>query len=283
MKDLSQRLLCLLSFIANCQILRYARSQNAHLRLVNSAFSNFASLVFDNLQSSSEKNKENKMATNTKDYGIIGKKIGMTQVFDDEGNVCPVTIIQLAENIITDIKTEARDGYNAIQVGAFKAKEKHITKADKNRFEKNGVELFRKTKEFRCHEAIEDVKVGDQINYEDFFKDLEKVNVTGTSIGKGFHGGVKLHNMSVGRRSHGSKSKRQIGSIGAGTDPSRVMKGKRMPAMMGNKTVTQMKAKVFKYDAEKNVVLIKGAVPGKARNTLLIQASGSRTWNNYNK
>jgi large subunit ribosomal protein L3 len=223
------------------------------------------------------------MATTTKDYGIIGKKIGMTQVFDEEGNVVPVTVIELAENIVTDIKTEAKDGYNAVQVGAFKAKEKHLTKADKNRFEKNGTELFRKTKEFRCHEAIEDLKIGDQINYEDFFKDLVKVNITGTSIGKGFQGGVKLHNMHVGRRSHGSKSKRQIGSIGAGTDPSRVMKGKRMPAMMGNRTVTQMKAKVFKYDAEKNLVLIKGAVPGKPGNTLFIKANGARSWNNYNK
>ena len=223
------------------------------------------------------------MATTTKDYGLIGKKIGMTQVFDSEGNVVPVTVVELAENIITDIKTQERDGYNAIQVGAFKAKEKHLTKADKNRFEKNGVELFRKTKEFRCHEAIEDVKIGDAVNLEDFFADLEKVEVTGTSIGKGFQGGVKLHNMHVGRRSHGSKSKRQIGSIGAGTDPSRVMKGKRMPSMMGNRTVTRTKAKVFKFDAEKKVVLIKGAVPGKAGNTIFLKASGVHSWNKYNK
>lgn len=223
------------------------------------------------------------MATTTKDYGLIAKKIGMTQVFDDEGNVVPVTILELAENIVTDIKTQEKDGYDAVQVGAFKAKEKHLTKADKNRFEKNGVELFRKTREFRCHETVEGLKVGDAINLEEFFTDLDKVNVTGTSIGKGFQGGVKLHNMHVGRRSHGSKSKRQIGSIGAGTDPGRVMKGKKMPSMMGNRTVTQMKAKVFKFDAEKRLVLIKGAVPGKAGNTLLLKANGARSWNNYNK
>jgi large subunit ribosomal protein L3 len=223
------------------------------------------------------------MATNTKDYGVIGKKVGMTQVFDEEGNVVPVTIIELAENIVTDIKTQERDGYAAVQVGAFKAKEKHLTKADKNRFEKNNVELFRKTKEFRCKETVEGVNVGDKINFEEFFADLDKVDITGVSIGKGFQGGVKLHNMHVGRRSHGSKSKRQIGSIGAGTDPSRVMKGKKMPSMMGNKTVTRTKARIFKFDAEKNLVLIKGAVPGKAGNTIYLKANAARSWNNYNK
>lgn len=223
------------------------------------------------------------MATNTKDYGVIGKKVGMTQVFDEEGNVVPVTVIELAENIVTDIKTQERDGYSAVQVGAFKAKEKHLTKADKNRFGKNNVELFRKTKEFRCQETVEGVNVGDKINFEEFFADLDKVDITGISIGKGFQGGVKLHNMHVGRRSHGSKSKRQIGSIGAGTDPSRVMKGKKMPSMMGNRVVTRTKAKVFKFDAEKNLVLVKGAVPGKAGNTIYIKANGARSWNNYNK
>ena len=223
------------------------------------------------------------MATTTKDFGLIGKKVGMTQVFDEEGNVVPVTIIELAENIVTDIKTQERDGYNAVQVGAFAAKEKHLTKADKNRFEKNGTGLFRKVKEFRANEAVEGIKIGDEINAEEFFADLEKIDLTGTSIGKGFQGGVKLHNMHVGRRSHGSKSKRQIGSIGAGTDPSRVMKGKRMPSMMGNRTVTRTKAKVFKYDAEKKLVLVKGAVPGKAGNTIFIKANAVHSWNNFNK
>lgn len=223
------------------------------------------------------------MATTTKDFGVIGKKIGMTQVFDTEGNVVPVTVIELAENIVTDIKTQKRDGYDAVQVGAFRAKEKHLTKADKNRFTKNGVDLYRKTKEFRAQSEVDSVKLGEPINLEEFFADLEKINITGTSIGKGFQGGVKLHNMRVGRRSHGSKSKRQIGSIGAGTDPSRVMKGKKMPSMMGNRTVTRTKAKVFKYDAEKRLVLVKGAVPGKAGNTIFITANGVNSWNKYNK
>lgn len=223
------------------------------------------------------------MATNIKDYGLIGKKVGMTQVFDEEGNVVPVTVVQLAENIVTEIKTEARDGYNAVQLGAFKAKDKHLTKADKVRFQKNNVENYRKTKEFRCHEAIEDLKIGDAINATDFFADLKKVDITGISIGKGFQGGVKLHNMGVGRNSHGSKSKRQIGSIGAGTTPGSVKKGKRMPSMMGNRIFTKTKAIVFKYDAEKNIVLIKGPVPGKANTTVYIKANGVRTWNTYNK
>ena len=223
------------------------------------------------------------MATTIKDYGLVGKKVGMTQVFDDEGNVVPVTIIELAENIITDIKTEARDGYNAIQVGNFTAKEKHLTKPLKVSLEKRGAPLMRQLQEYRCHEAVEGVKIGDAINAEEFFTDLPKVNVSGSSIGKGFQGGVKLHNMHIGRRSHGSKSKRQIGSIGPGTTPGNVKKGKRMPSMMGNRIVTTTKVKVFKYIAEKNVVLVKGPVPGKPGTPITITANGAKAWNHYNK
>lgn len=223
------------------------------------------------------------MATTTKDYGLVGKKVGMTQAFDEEGNVVPVTIIELAENIVTDVKTEDRDGYNAIQVGNFVAKEKHISKALKVALEKRNAPLMRNLKEFRTREKVEALNIGDALNAEEFFQDLEKVDITGQSIGKGFQGGVKLHNMHIGRRTHGSKSKRQIGSIGPGTTPGNVKKGKRMPSMMGNRTVTTTKVKVFKYIPEKNVVLVKGPVPGKTGTTITIKASGIRTWNHYNK
>lgn len=223
------------------------------------------------------------MATNTKDYGLVGKKIGMTQVFDEEGNVVPVTVIQLSENIVTDIKTKDRDGYDAVQVGNFATREKLMTKPLKVSLEKKNLPMLKKLQEFRCFEAIEDVKVGDAINAEEFFKDLEKIDLTAVSIGKGFQGGVKLHNMHVGRRSHGSKSKRQIGSLGAGTYPGRVFKGKRMPSMMGNKSLTVTKVKVHSFDAEKKLVLVKGPVPGKPGNEITITANGARTWNEFNK
>ncbi len=223
------------------------------------------------------------MATNTKDYGLVGKKIGMTQVFDEEGNVVPVTIIQLAENIITDIKTKERDGYNAVQVGNFETREKLMSKPAKINLEKKNLPLLKKLQEFRVHETVEGIAVGDAVNAEEFFKDLKKVNLTATSIGKGFQGGVKLHNMHIGRRSHGSKSHRQIGSLGAGTYPGRVFKGKRMPSMMGNKRVTVTKVNVHSFDAEKKLLLVKGPVPGKAGNEITITGNGVRTWNEYNK
>ncbi|MCE2928642.1 MAG: 50S ribosomal protein L3 [Candidatus Caenarcaniphilales bacterium] len=223
------------------------------------------------------------MASDIKNLGLIGKKIGMTQVFDEEGNVIPATIIQIQDNIITGIKTKEKDGYDAIQLGAFASKEKHLTKPERVSLQKKNLPLLRKLKEFRSPEKIEGLNIGDALNAEEFFKDLKKVDVTANSIGKGFQGGVKLHNMGVGRNSHGSKSKRQIGSIGPGTTPGNVKKGKKMPAMMGNRTVTTAKLKVARYDAENKLLIIRGPVPGKAGNTLFIKAFGVRTWNHYNK
>lgn len=223
------------------------------------------------------------MATTIKDYGLLAKKVGMTQVFDDEGNTVPVTAIQIAENVITDIKNQERDGYWAVQIGAYETKEKLMSKPERENLKKKNLPLFKKLKEFRCFESVEGLNIGDAVDTEDFFKDLEKVDVTGISIGKGFQGGVKLHNMHVGRRSHGSKSKRQIGSIGPGTTPGNVKPGKRMPSMMGNKQVTTTKIKVFKYDAEKRLLLVKGPVPGKPGNELIITTNGVKTWNHYNK
>jgi large subunit ribosomal protein L3 len=218
-----------------------------------------------------------------KNLGIVGKKVAMTQVFDEEGDVVPVTLIEIAENIVTDIRTIEKNGYNAIQIGNFENKAHRFSKPRAGHLKKNNIPLLSRLQEFRLDEAASDLKVGEALNVEEFFKDLKKINVTGTSIGKGFQGGVKLHNMSVGRRSHGSKSMRQIGSLGAGTTPSRVFKGKRMPAMMGNRTVTTTKVSVFKYDAENRLLLVKGPVPGKAGTEITIKAYGLQSWNAKNK
>lgn len=223
------------------------------------------------------------MATTTKDYGVVGKKVGMTQIFDEEGNVVPVTVVEIAENIVTDIKTQERDGYSAVQVGNFAKRDKLVNKPQLAQLQKNNIASVTRRVEFRTTEAVEGINIGDAINVEEFFQDLAKVKITGTSIGKGFQGGVKRHNMSVGRNSHGSKSKRQVGSSGAGTDPGRVFKGKRMPGRMGNKQISLTKATVVEYRPEKRLLLIKGPVPGKKGSVLKFAASGIKTWNHNNK
>lgn len=229
------------------------------------------------------KTKENIMATTTQDYGVVGKKVGMTQIFGEDGDVIPVTVVEISENIVTDIKTQARDGYTAIQVGNFTKRDKLVKKPQLAKLQKDNLPSLSKFFEFRTYETVEGIKVGDAIDIEAFFKDLKTVKVTGTSIGKGFQGGVKRHNMSVGRRSHGSKSKRQVGSSGAGTDPGRVFKGKRMPGRMGNKQISINKAKVVKYDAENRLLLVRGPVPGKKGSILRFSARCVKSWNHYNK
>ncbi len=217
-----------------------------------------------------------------KGLSLIGKKLGMTQIFDEGGDVVPVTVIELSDNMVTSIKTKEKHGYDALQIGNFPAKEKHLTRAQVNHLKKNGLPLYRKLKEVRTPDAI-DTKIGAKLDAAAFFEGLAKVDLTSTSIGKGFQGGVKLHHFSDGRKTHGSKSHRQIGSLGAGTDPSRVFKGKRMPSMMGNRTVTTQKVKVVEYDAEKNLLLVRGPVSGKPGAVVTIKAFGVKTWNHYNK
>ena len=239
-------------------------------------------------QATENKEAETKKAAapqeNIKELGLVAKKIGMTQVFDEEGNVVPVTVLQLAENVVTAVKTVEKDGYNAIQVGNFVTKEQRLNKPQLGFLKKNKLPLVKKLQEFRLpDDVVTNLNVGDVINAAEFFEGIEKVNITGKSIGKGFQGGVKLHNMHVGRRSHGSKSKRQIGSLGAGTYPGRVFKGKRMPSMMGNRIITTTKVKFFKHDAEKNLVLLKGSVPGKTGTEITIKACGLKAWNAENK
>src|SRR5574344_2134158 len=158
--------------------------------------------------------------------GVIGKKLGMTQIFDDKGLAIPVTVVKVDKMVVTQVKTEAKDGYNAIQVGTVAAKEKHLTKGEIGHFKKNNLENFRHLQEFRIDNP-QDYKVGDEVQLS-VLDSVEKVDVTGISIGKGFQGTVKRHNFSRGPMGHGSKNHREPGSIGAGTTPSRVIKGKKI-------------------------------------------------------
>ena len=192
--------------------------------------------------------------------GVIGKKLGMTQIFDEQGLAIPVTVIQVDEMVVTQVKTVETDGYNAIQVGTVPAKEKHLTKAEIGHFAKNKLENFRHLQEFRVEDASK-YNVGDKIDLS-ILAEVEKVDVTGKSIGKGFQGTVKRWNFGRGPMGHGSKNHREPGSIGAGTTPSRVIKGKRMAGNMGNERVTITKLKLVKVDSENGLVLIKGSVPG---------------------
>ena len=208
--------------------------------------------------------------------GVIGKKVGMTQIFNDEGLAVPVTVIKVDPLVVTQVKTVETDGYNAIQVGTVSAKEKHLTKAQIGHFAKNKLENFRHLQEFRIDNP-QDFTVGQQIELS-FLNDVQKVDVTGASIGKGFQGTVKRHNFSRGPMAHGSKNHRAPGSIGAGTTPSRVIKGKRMAGNMGNERVTISKLKLVKVDAENSLILIKGSVPGSEGKLVTIVPSRTK-WN----
>ena len=208
--------------------------------------------------------------------GVIGEKLGMTQVFDENGLAIPVTVIKVSKMVVTQVKTEETDGYNAIQVGTISAKEKHLTKAQIGHLKKNNVENLRHLQEFRVDNP-QDYTVGQEIELS-VLSDVEKVDVTGTSIGKGFQGTVKRWNFSRGPMGHGSKNHREPGSIGAGTTPSRVIKGKRMAGNMGNERVTVKKLKLVKVDSEKQLVLVKGAVPGPEGKLVTIKPSITK-WN----
>lgn len=208
--------------------------------------------------------------------GVIGEKVGMTQIFTDEGLAVPVTVVKVSPLIVTQIKTVETDGYNAIQVGTVPAKEKHLTKAQIGHFAKNKLENLRHLQEFRVDNP-QDYTVGQKLELS-MLNNVEKVDVTGTSIGKGFQGTVKRHNFSRGPMAHGSKNHREPGSIGAGTTPSRVIKGKRMAGNMGNERVTITKLSLMKVDADNSLILIKGSVPGSEGKLVTIVPSRTK-WN----
>ncbi len=205
-------------------------------------------------------NAKSALKSNKTRLGVIGKKLGMTQVFDEQGLAIPVTVIKVDPLTVTQVKTEETDGYNAIQVGFEPAKEKHLTKAQMGHFSKNGLDNFRHLQEFRVANSSE-YKIGQQIDLS-ILENVAKVDVTGKSIGKGFQGTVKRWNFSRGPMAHGSKNHREPGSIGAGTTPGRVIKGKKMAGNMGNERVTVTKLSIVQVDKESNLLLVKGSVPG---------------------
>lgn len=203
--------------------------------------------------------------------GVIGKKIGMTSLFDENGKNLPCTVIQVEANVVTQLKTVERDGYEAVQIGAFPKKEKATTSALKGHFKKAGVDPRLKLKEFATDGFNGDLKVGAEIPVDQFVSEGEFVDVTGISKGKGFQGVVKRHGFGgVGQATHGQHNRlRAPGSIGAGSDPSRVFKGMRMAGQMGNATTMVENLQVLKVDAEKSLLVVKGSVPGP-KNSLII-------------
>ena len=192
--------------------------------------------------------------------GIIGKKIGMTQIFDEKGNVIPVTVIETAGNVVTQVKTVETDGYNSIQLGYGDVKTKHINKPLEGHFKKAGVENKKHLREFRTEDA-QNYKVGDEVK-ADIFVAGEKVDVQGTSKGKGFQGVIRRHGQHRGPMTHGSMYHRRPGSMGQRSTPGRVFKGKKLPGHMGRITITIQNLEIVKVDTDKNVLLVKGSVPG---------------------
>ena len=216
---------------------------------------------------------------------ILATKVGMTQVFSEDGELTPVTVLQAGPVFVTQIKTIENDGYEAVQVGFVDKKEKVInkdasgkkeiahrhgvTKAQKGHFDKAGVSGKRYVKEF-LFENVADYKLGDEIK-ADIFEANDKVDVTAISKGKGFQGAIKRHGQSRGPMAHGSKFHRHAGSNGACSSPSKVFKGKKMPGHMGSKKVTVQNLEVVRVDIDNNLLLVKGAVPGPKKSLITVK------------
>jgi large subunit ribosomal protein L3 len=202
---------------------------------------------------------------------VIGRKIGMTQVYDDTGKITPVTVIQAGPCVVVDVKTKDRDGYSAVQLGFGEKKAKNVTKALLGHYKKAGVkeQLPAILREFRT-DADPEVELGSVVNAEAFEAD-EFIDITGTIKGRGFQGVVKRYNFGGGRYSHGGGWKRKPGSIGQCEFPGRVDKGKKLPGHMGNVRRTIQNLRIVRVMTEENILFVKGAVPGPVGGTLLIR------------
>ncbi len=202
--------------------------------------------------------------------GLIGKKLGMTRVFDERGNSIPVTVIEAGPCFVTEIRTADKHGYSAIQVGFEEKPERKTNSPERGHFAKASVKPMRHVKEFRDFQSGAELKLGDVIK-ADVFKAGDKVKVIGVSKGKGFQGVVKRHHFGGGSTTHGQSDRvRAPGSVGGSSWPSRVWKGMRMAGQMGNERVSVRNLKIFKIDADNNIVMIKGAVPGAANGIVTI-------------
>ena len=202
---------------------------------------------------------------------ILATKVGMTQIFNEDGVLTPVTVLQAGPCVVTQIKTVENDGYSAVQVGYVDKRDALVNKPMKGQFDKAGVSYKRFVREFRLEDA-ENYTVAQEIK-ADVFADGEKVDVTAISKGKGFQGAIKRHGYSRGPMAHGSKYHRHAGSNGAASDPSRVFKGKKMAGHMGNKKVTVQNLEIVRVDAENNLLLVKGAVPGPKKALVTVKAT----------
>ena len=202
---------------------------------------------------------------------ILGRKLGMTQIFTEEGRVVPVTVVESGNNFVLQNKTDETDGYNAVQIGFGEVKEKNVNKPLKGHFEKAGVKAVRFIREMRLA-APSEYNVGDTIGV-DIFAAGDLVDVVGTSKGKGFAGGIKRHNFARGPMGHGSKSHREPGSTGAmiSGPGGRVLKGKKLPGRMGGERVTVQRLTIVRVDTDRNLILIKGAIPGPKKGFVVIK------------
>ena len=206
---------------------------------------------------------------------ILATKIGMTQIFNENGVLTPVTVLQAGPCAVTQVKTVENDGYTAVQVGFGDIRETLVNKPRKGHFAKAGVANKRFLKEFKFENAT-DYTVGQEIKV-DIFSAGDKIDATGTSKGKGFQGAIKRHGLSRGPMGHGSKYHRHAGSNGAATTPGRVFKGKHMPGQMGNVKVTVQNLEVVKVDVDNNIILVKGAVPGPKKAMIMLKETVKRS------
>lgn len=200
---------------------------------------------------------------------MLGRKVGMTQIFEEDGTLVPVTVVEAGPLVVVQKKTEEKDGYNAIQIGYEEVKEKKVNKPLKGHFDKSEVEYKKYLKEIRV-ENVEEFEIGQEIKV-DIFEAGDMVDVTGTSKGKGTQGVIKRHGFSRGRETHGSQFHRAPGGMSAATDPGRVLKGHRMAGRMGNEQVTIQNLEIVRIDVENNLLLIKGAIPGPKKGIVSIK------------
>lgn len=203
--------------------------------------------------------------------GIIGRKVGMTQIFDEKGNVIPVTVIEAGPCAVTQVKTVETDGYDAVQLGFGEVKDKHINKPEAGHFAKAGLSNKKHLREFRL-DSIENINIGDELK-ADTFAAGDQLDIQGTSKGKGFQGVIKRHGQSRGPMGHGSMYHRRPGSMGPTSTPGRVFKGKKLPGHMGSQTITIQNLEVVRVDLDKNVILVKGSVPGAKGAILKLKTS----------
>jgi len=202
---------------------------------------------------------------------ILATKVGMTQIFDESGVLTPVTVLQAGPCVVTQVKTAEKDGYSAVQVGYVDRKEKLVNKPIKGVFDKAGISYKKYVREFKLENA-EEYSVKDEIK-ADIFAAGDKVDASAIAKGKGFQGAIKRHGQSRGPMTHGSKYHRHAGSNGSASDPSKVFKGKKMPGHMGAKKITIQNLEIIRIDADDNLILVKGAVPGPKKALVTIRES----------